>query len=115
MAGNIFQIKAGDVLPMLEGYALERTGEPLATPTGLALATGVHFHLRPSGVATALLGDAGAAGTIINGPSCHMGFALATGLAAGRYQGEFEILWKSGQSQRVPVDGQIPVVVLDSI
>jgi hypothetical protein len=109
----MFEIKRGDLEPV-SGWLEDVDGRPLP----LAQATGLLFSMRPSGVATALVGLAVA--TITDASTAAAQYRWQAGqtdpvdqatTAVAFYEGEFKVLWKDGGTRRVPNRGFIPIAL----
>lgn len=121
-----FEIKRGDLLPIISGAPENQNGE-IAIPTKAAVAT-AQFFMRPSGIATALihsqatLTDTIALGLTTDPNASQIRLAYVWqgtdtaslpfyGPSQGFYQGEFEVRFQSGKPQSFPKRGFVPIVI----
>lgn len=105
----IFTIKSGDTLPKLRANLLQATKQPIPL-TGAT----VQFLMKPKKAGQGVPIDAPA--DVIDVAAGTVEYSWADGdTAAGLYNAEFRIDLASGDVRRVPNDGYIDVVVLESL
>lgn len=110
--GHVFQITAGDSLPIIGGQLQDENGNPII----LAAASSVMFLMRPSGVATDLIATSALWSTATEGASAaHVEYPWAPGgvntPTAGVYQGRWRVTFPGNVRQSVPNPGFVPIII----
>lgn len=100
-----FSLKQDDTWPAINATLSDANG-----PINLTTATTVKILLKPTGGGTLIQGTC----TIVNAAAGTVRYQWVTGdtVAAGTYNGEFEITWADGKIGTVPNEGYFTVEII---